>query len=64
MELESQLAKLAELGLFLNPEITIEDLLCSEDREAFVAQPFVLLLFLLGSEVERKPWGRRICNRV
>ncbi len=64
MELESQLAKLAELGLVLNPEITIEDLLRAEDREAFIAKPFMLLLFLLGGEVERKPWGRRICNRV
>ena len=64
MELEAQLAKLAELGLVLNPEITIEDLLYSEDRAAFSAQPFVLLLFLLGSEVEREPWERRICNRV
>jgi hypothetical protein len=64
MELEQQLAELAKLSIVLNPEITIEDLLCSEDREAFVASPFVLLLFLLGGEVERKPWGRRICNRV
>jgi hypothetical protein len=64
MELEDQLAKLAELGLVLNPGITSEDLLYSENREAFTARPFVLLLFLLGSEVERKPWGRRICNRV
>ena len=64
MELESQLAKLAESGIVLNPGITIEDLLRSEDREAFTANPFMLLLFLLGGEVERQPWGRRICNRV
>lgn len=64
MKLETQLDRLAELGLALNPGITIEDLLHSYEREAFEQQPFVLLLFCFGSEVEREPWGRRICDRV
>ena len=64
MKLETQLDRLAELGLALNPGIKIEDLLHSYDRQAFEQQPFVLLLFCFGSEVEQEPWGRRICDRV
>jgi hypothetical protein len=64
MKLETQLEKLAELGLVLNPEIAIDDLLVSGTRQAFEDKPFELLLFAFGNEVERAPWGRRICNRV
>jgi hypothetical protein len=64
LKLEIQLTKLAELGLVLNSGIIIEDLLYSIDRTAFEDKPFELLLFSFGSEVERAPWGRRICNRV
>jgi hypothetical protein len=64
LQLETQLAKLAELGLALNPGISIEDLLYSLDRQTFEAQPFEYLLFSFGIEVEREPWGRRICDRV
>jgi hypothetical protein len=64
MQLETQLIKLAELGLVLNPGITIEDILYSLDRQSFEAKPFELLLFSFGIEVEREPWGRRICDRV
>jgi hypothetical protein len=64
LKLETQLIKLAELGLILNPDITIEDLLYSLDREIVEAKPFILLLSLFGAEVERAPWGRRICDRV
>jgi hypothetical protein len=64
MKLETQLAKLAELGLVLNPGITIEDILYSFDRQAFEEPPFDLVLFSFGIEVEREPWGRRFCDRV
>ena len=64
MKLEAQLDKLAELGLALNPGVTIEDILFSFDRQALESDPFKLLLFVFGSEVEPEPWGRRICNRV
>jgi hypothetical protein len=64
LKLEQQLDKLAELGLVLNPGITIEDILYSFDRQAFEEKPFELLLFSFGIEVEREPWGRRICNGV
>jgi xanthosine utilization system XapX-like protein len=64
LELETQLAKLAELGLVLNAGIEIEDLLYSLDRSELEAEPFLPLIGLLGIEVEREPWGRRICDRV
>jgi hypothetical protein len=64
MKLETQLAKLAELGLILNPGITIEDLLYSLDRSEFEREPFECLIFSFGAEVEREPWGRRFCDRV
>jgi len=64
LKLETQLDRLAELGLAFNPGITIEDLLYAYERQAFEQQPFVLLLFCFGAEVEREPWGRRICDRV
>ncbi len=64
LKLETQLAKLAELGLVLNLGITIDDLLYSLDRQSFEDEPFECLLFSLGIEVEREPWGRRICNSV
>jgi hypothetical protein len=64
MTLEQQLDTLAKLGLTLEPGVTIHDLLYSFGREDYEAQPFDLLLFMLGSEVEREPWGRAICSRV
>jgi hypothetical protein len=66
VQLEAQLTKLAELGIVLNPGIEIDDLLysVSGDRSAFEAKPFRTLIFLLGIEVEREPWGRRMCDRA
>jgi hypothetical protein len=64
MKLETQLAKLAQLGLVLNPGIEIDDLLHSIDRSKLEAKPYKLLISLLGSEVEQEPWGRQICDRV
>jgi hypothetical protein len=64
MTLEQQLSKLAELGLHLNPGVTLDDLLYSFPKEEYEQDPFGLLLFMLGSEVEREPWGRKICDKV
>lgn len=64
MTLEQQLAKLAEMGLKLEEGITIDDLLHSFKRQAFETKPFDLILFVLGIEVEREPWGRCVCSRV
>lgn len=64
MRLEDQLAQLASIGLMLNPGVTVEDLLYSFGREEYEKRPFDLLLFTLGVEVEREPWGRPFCSRV
>jgi hypothetical protein len=64
MKLEAQLAELTALGFSLEPEVTVDDLLYSFDRESFEGQPFDLLLLALGVEVEREPWGRPFCRRV
>jgi hypothetical protein len=62
--LEQQLAKLAELGLRLDDGVTVDDLVYSFDREDYEQRPFDLILFVLGIEAEREPWGRPVCSRV
>jgi hypothetical protein len=62
--LEDQLAALAELGITLDPGITIDDLLYSFDRHAYEMIPFRRLLYILGAEVERAPRGRAFCSRA
>lgn len=64
MTLEEQLAALAGLGLGLASDVGIEDLLCSYPREEYEREPFDLLLFMFGSEVEAEPWGRWFCERA
>jgi hypothetical protein len=64
LKLEAQLAKLAELGLVLNPDITIDDLLESLDRSEYENEPFGSILYSFGMEVEREPGWRRVCDRV
>jgi hypothetical protein len=64
MTLEQQLAKLADLGLKLDPGITVDDILYSFDRKDYEERPFDLILFVLGIEVERAPWGRPVCSGV
>ncbi len=64
LALEDQLDALADLGIQLNPGITIDDMLYSYPREEFERTPFEVVLFVLGIEVERKPWGRYFSNQV
>jgi hypothetical protein len=64
MTLEQQLAKLADLGLELDPDITVDDILYSFDRKDYEERPYDLILFVLGIEVERAPWGRPVCSRM
>lgn len=63
MKLETQIQKLADLGLPLNEGITIDDLLYSFDRGDFEKKPFNLILFALGIEVEKPPYAP-ICDKV
>jgi hypothetical protein len=64
MKLEEQLEELARIGLTLEPGVTVDDLLESFDRKKLEREPFDLLLFLFGAEVEREPWGRPFCRHV
>ena len=62
MTLEEQLFALYELGLKLNDGVTVDDLLYSFDREDYENEPFDLILFVLGIQVEREPWGRWVSS--
>ena len=64
MKLELQIEKLAELGLPLNDGVEINDLLLSWTREEYEQEPFDLILFAYGMEIEKEPWGRFICDRA
>jgi hypothetical protein len=64
VKLEVQLAKLAALGFKLEDGITVADILYSFDRKQYEKEPYDLILSVLGTEVEREPWGRSICSRV
>jgi hypothetical protein len=62
--LEEQLAALAGLGLELAADVGVQDLLYSFPREEYEGEPFGLLLFMFGSQVEAEPWGRWCCERA
>jgi hypothetical protein len=64
LKLEDQLSALARAGVDLTPGVTVDDLLYSFDRDGYEARPFDLLLFMLGAEVEREPWGRPFSHRA
>jgi hypothetical protein len=64
VRLEDQIAALADVGLPLEHDVTVDDILLSFDRAAYEAKPFELILFMLGAEVECEPWGRPICPRA
>lgn len=64
MTLEDQLAALAEHGVALSGDVGVDDLLVSFPREEYEAQPFELILYMLGIESEREPGGRWISPRA
>ena len=64
MKLEQQIAKLAELGFKLNEGITVGDLTREFDREEYETRPFDLILFFLGTEMEREDGWQPVCSRV
>lgn len=61
--LETQIAALEDAGLSLEPGRTIDELLHSWPRSDYESDPYGLLLFMYGSEVEAEPWGRVFCAR-
>lgn len=64
MKLETQIEKLAQIGIHLNEGISVEDFLTSFDRNEYEESPFGLILFVYGIEVEKAPWGRFFCDRA
>ena len=64
MQLEKQIQMLGGFGFALEPGVAVEDLLYSFDREGYEAEPFDLIFFIMGVEIEREPWGRRFCKRI
>jgi hypothetical protein len=62
--LEEQVEILNELGIPLNDNVTIDDLLNSFDRDAYEDKPFDLILFTYGVEIESEPWGRKFSNKA
>lgn len=61
--LETQIAALREAGLALAPGRTVEELLVSWPRADYERDPFGLILFMYGSDVEVEPWERAFCER-
>ncbi|EOV0071993.1 hypothetical protein ACOIWC_004284, partial [Vibrio vulnificus] len=64
MKLEEQIEKLSDIGLLLNEGVTINDLLLSYSREEYESNPFDLILFVYGIEIEEEPWGRFVCDQA
>ena len=62
--LEQQIEILKNLGIALNDDVTVDDLLNSFDRDAYETEPFDLILFVYGVEIESEPWGRRFSNNA
>lgn len=61
--LETQIDALREAGLSLNPGRTIDELLTSWPRADYERDPYNLIFFMYGCEVEAEPWGRAFCAR-
>lgn len=61
--LETQIAALNDAGLAMASGRTVEELLTSWPREQYESDPYGLLLFMYGSEVEAEPWGRYFFDR-
>ncbi|GEM_PF-993240 len=62
--LDAQLDALAALGFQLSDDASIDDFLFAFPRKQYEDKPFDLVLNMLGSEIQREPWGRPICPAV
>ncbi|MFT7168856.1 MAG: hypothetical protein ACI80K_001990 [Paracoccaceae bacterium] len=60
--LEEQLAELERFGIRLHRDASVDDLCHSFNREFLESDPYDALLFLMGSEVEREPYGRHFSD--
>ncbi len=64
MKLELQIEQLSGLGITLNDGVSVDDFLISFDRKEYEDDPFGLILFVYGSEIEEEPWGRYFSDRA
>jgi len=64
MTLEDQVKALSDNGLHLNEGVTIKDLLASFSRQDYENDPFDLILFVYGIELEEEPWGRYFSDQA
>jgi len=64
LSLETQLQTLADHGINLLPDRTVDEFLISFPREDYESSPFGLVLFVLGGEVESRPCGRHFSNDI
>gem|GEM_PF-5642564 len=55
LTLEDKIEKLAEVGVVVDPERTIEEMLVSFNREEYELKGFDSLLFVLANEIESGP---------
>lgn len=63
MKIEDKLQKLAECGLSLRPEFSVDDLLESWDREDLDGPDYDLAMVCLGMTHEEPPWTPH-CDRL
>lgn len=61
LSMEERLERLSGCGVDLLPDRTIDELLLSFDRADYESDD-VLLMLMLGNEVEAEPWGRRFSD--
>ncbi len=61
--LEAQIEALKDAGLQMEPGRSVSELLGSWPRADYENDPYNLILFMYGSEVEAEPWGRKFCQR-
>jgi hypothetical protein len=61
--LEVQIERLKEAGLEMMAGRSVDELLVSWPRADYETDPYNLLLFMYGGEVEAEPWGRYFCER-
>ena len=62
VSLEKQIQVLQECGIELLPEITIEHLLASYNRDDYENEPYLHLLIAMGGEQEEEPYGALSAN--
>jgi len=55
--LEEQIKTLAACGIILRDDVTIEHLLAMFYRVAYENDPYVLLLTVMGDELDEEPYG-------